>query len=416
MTTQDLEPLVFLSHSARDDQPALDLLDALVTGLPKRGWEVYADDERLKPGTLWRHQLHTALGACDAAVILFSRKAYEDSEWVLKESTIFRWRHSLDPEFMIVPVLFPDVTRPELSEGRYRPLALGEFVPIELPKANIVAAVDKALGPKRPRVGPIERLQQSIAQKFANVTTDTLKLAAAKLGKRLDWKRQLKPHEEFAIHLFHADIAEVRAALRIVAPEMASGADVRFVVNTLEPFTVDPLAVAPIPGIVRHDTATGARPVIALNSENEETGARYIQRARCAPDPWSVITLVNAGGAQDLESLKAQLFKSARDQYFAENTDDEIRALFDTAASEDGMPFFVLVHGPVAPETLDELRNDFGSCVFFELAGESPDADALAANNIVVLTPKLDNAIEKQVRTQITLTRTIATEKEKKSR
>jgi TIR domain len=299
MTTPDLEPLVFLSHSARDDQDALDVLDALVKGLPKRGWDVYVDEERLKPGTLWRHQLHTALGACDAAVILFSRKAY-DSEWVLKESTIFRWRFSLDPNFMIVPVLFPKVKRPELSAGDYRPLLLGELGVVELPQADVVAAVDAALGPKRSHSGPIERLQQSIAEKFANVSTKTLNEAAAKLGKRLDWKRQRKPHEELAFHLFHADIAEVRAALRIAAPEMESGADIRFVVNTLEPFTIDPFAVAPIPEIVRHDAAAGARPAIAINSQHEDTGTRYIQRARCAPDPWSVITLVNAGGAQDL--------------------------------------------------------------------------------------------------------------------
>jgi hypothetical protein len=80
------------------------------------------------------------------------------------------------------------------------------------------------------------------------------------------------------------------------------------------------------------------------------------------------------------------------------------------------MPFFILVHGPVAPDTLDLLRNDFASCVFFELAGETANGQVLAANNIRLLEPKLDNALEQKVRTQITLTKTIATEKDKKSK
>src|SRR5438046_1225339 len=126
-----VKPLVFISHSAHEES-AEALLTTLDEGLQRLGWAVFVDRMRLAPGAQWREQLHSALAVCDAAVILFSRAAYEDSVWVLKESTIFEWRASLDHDgsFPIVPVLFDEVDRKELAGGRFAALTLGERVPV----------------------------------------------------------------------------------------------------------------------------------------------------------------------------------------------------------------------------------------------------------------------------------------------
>jgi hypothetical protein len=140
-----------------------------------------------------------------------------------------------------------------------------------------------------------------------------------------------------------------------------------------------------------------------------------VQRARCSAEPWSLVTLANAGGADDEGSLAAELLKAFRDQYFPDSDDAEIRDMLDVSQQE-GTPFFVLVHGPIAATTIDALRREFASCVFFVLAGETTDDAGMAQDGIQVLVPKLDSAQEKNARTQITLARVIAVNKEKQSK
>ena len=404
---------MFLSHSAGGDQPALDLLNDLSTGLTARGWDVYVDEERLLPGTLWRHQLHTALAACDAAAILFSRKAYEDSEWVLKEATIFRWRYSLDPEFRLVPILFPEVTRKELSEKRYQPLAIGEFVPVDKNAADIVDAVDKALGPKRVGLSPIQRIQRAIAQRLKHIDDGALKIAAQQLGTTLSWKAQLPMHEQLARDLFHAELPLVRRALEEIADDLGA-TRVREIILQLEPFTVEPLAIAPIPRIARHAvTADEPRPVLAVNTREESTGKRYVQRARCHTLHWPVVTLANAGGSDIPGSLAGELLREIRERYYKDKTDPQIRELLGES-QRDGMPLFVLVHGPIDAFTVDELQREFPHCVFVVLAHDATAAD-LEDSGVELLDPKLDPVREQQVIVQIELARQIAVQLENQS-
>lgn len=406
MPAPEPKPLVFLSHSVGGDQAASDLLDELTKGLEALGWDPYVDRERLQPSTIWRQQLHTALGACDAAVILFSEKAYADTQWVLKEATIFRWRHSLDPDFRLVPVLFPKVSRLALSENNYKPLMLGEFVPVELPQADIVKAVVKALGPKRVGLSPIERIQRAIAERLKHIDAGALKLAAQQLGTTLPWRVQLAPHEQLARDLFHADLPLVTRALEEIADDL--GADrVRQILKHLEPFTVEPTAVEPIPKIARLGVnPPDLRPVLAINTSEESTGERYIQRARCHTLHWRVVKLANAGGGDTTGSLAGELLNEIRTRYHQGKTDQQIRTLL-AAAQQSGNPLFVLVHGPVDAFTADELRSEFPHCVFLVLAADTPKQE-LKDNNITLLDPPIDPLQEEQTIIQIELARQIA--------
>ncbi|HEX7153097.1 MAG TPA: toll/interleukin-1 receptor domain-containing protein [Thermoanaerobaculia bacterium] len=417
-----MPPLVFISHSAKTTK-ALELLAKLEEGLKDRNWDVFVDRSRIAGGANWRNQIHTALAVCDAAVILFSEAAYRDSEWVLKEATIFSWRRELDllqareqapddPPFAVVPVLFPEVTQLMLSQKPYDAIRLGELKPVHSNDANIVETVHRALGPQRER-SPLQRIEDGIAGFFRNIDAAVLRAAAEKLGKRLTWNPALSLHKQLARDLFHADWDDVNAALSELAIHM-SASDIRTVISLLAPFSVNPLAVVPIPRLVSVQEA-GKRPVIALNSKLQQTGEHYIQRARCHTDHWTVVPLANAGGGDMIGSLKRELLRYFEDPSDPDYGEAEMMADLERKHRE-GTPVFVLLKGPVETDVVDALRAVFPYCVFVLLAGSQWDQKALKDAGIELLVPALDPAEEEQIRQQIRDAREIAKKREKMSR
>ncbi|MEF8731811.1 MAG: toll/interleukin-1 receptor domain-containing protein [Candidatus Accumulibacter meliphilus] len=67
--------------------------------------EILVDYEGLHPGDDWERRLNEWLAECHAAIILFSRRALDGSNWVKKEAAILSWRAQLDPDFPFFPVL-----------------------------------------------------------------------------------------------------------------------------------------------------------------------------------------------------------------------------------------------------------------------------------------------------------------------
>jgi len=122
---------LFISHSS-----LLDELDA--QGQPlQRNWdlmkgvcdelrnayggriEILVDIEGLLPAIEWRARLDDWLAECDAAVILFSKRAIEESDWVKFEAAVLRWRASRDAAFKLVPVVLPDEADPDDLENDF---------------------------------------------------------------------------------------------------------------------------------------------------------------------------------------------------------------------------------------------------------------------------------------------------------
>ena len=90
-----MKPRVFISHSTKEEFSE-QVLKAIKTVL-EPDFHLLLDRDVLPPGEEWRHELHTWLGWCHAAVILFSPEALVSS-WVLKEATILTWRRDLDKD------------------------------------------------------------------------------------------------------------------------------------------------------------------------------------------------------------------------------------------------------------------------------------------------------------------------------
>ncbi len=67
--------------------------------------EVLVDKDGLVPGEDWNHRLNLWLAECHVAIVLFSRRAIEKSDWVAKEAAILSWRAELDKDFTLIPVM-----------------------------------------------------------------------------------------------------------------------------------------------------------------------------------------------------------------------------------------------------------------------------------------------------------------------
>lgn len=81
--------------------------------------DILVDYEGLHPGDDWERRLNEWLSECHAAIILFSRRAIDESNWVKKEAAILSWRAELDPGFPLFPVLLDQQTTPEELEKEF---------------------------------------------------------------------------------------------------------------------------------------------------------------------------------------------------------------------------------------------------------------------------------------------------------
>src|ERR1700751_2884487 len=100
-------PLIFISHSAREDPEAYASLVAVRDYLGQQGFHVLIDETSIEGNDEWRNCINTWLALCHGAVILLSKKALR-SDWVKKEAAILSgrpWR-SQPNEFKLLSVLF----------------------------------------------------------------------------------------------------------------------------------------------------------------------------------------------------------------------------------------------------------------------------------------------------------------------
>ncbi len=89
--------------------------------------EVLVDQDGLIPGKDWEQRLNEWLAECNKAIILFSRRAIEESNWVAKEATILSWRREIDADFELIPVLLDGETTPEdLQKDFFGILRIGD--------------------------------------------------------------------------------------------------------------------------------------------------------------------------------------------------------------------------------------------------------------------------------------------------
>ncbi len=181
---------LFISHSSRlddvdhgltSDNHNWELLKDTCTALKDEygdNVEVLVDFDGLTPGEDWNRQLNLWLSECQAALIIFSDRAINKSDWVAKEVSILSWRADLDSNMTLIPVTLKDQSNPEqLAEDFLGTLRIDTQQCIRDAKTanDIVKGFKEKFDPETLAAQcpdtPFEILQAGIAERLTDDTT-----------------------------------------------------------------------------------------------------------------------------------------------------------------------------------------------------------------------------------------------------
>ncbi len=189
---------LFISHSSRlDDVPNKwtsedhnwKLLEETCAAIKNKYGDriqVLVDKDGLIPGGDWNHHLNLWLAECHVALIIFSKRAVEKSDWVAKEATILSWRADLDDTFKLIPVTINnELSCDKLSTGYLGTIkiAVNQCIRDIESAQDIVDGLVQALGEpdeladKYPQT-PLEVLQGGITKLLSDQTTQQSIIAA----------------------------------------------------------------------------------------------------------------------------------------------------------------------------------------------------------------------------------------------
>jgi len=148
--------------------------------------EVLVDKDGLVPGDDWNHRLNLWLAECHVAIILFSRRAIEKSDWVTKEAAILSWRAELDKSFTLIPVTLKGESTPEdLAREFLGTLRINDSQCIRDAQSadDVLAGIVRKLGEPETLAGdypqtPLEVLRGGITELLTDKATEDSLLSA----------------------------------------------------------------------------------------------------------------------------------------------------------------------------------------------------------------------------------------------
>lgn len=334
---------LFVSHSSRLDDVAQDQFDEdhnwnLLSGTCEKLKQVYGDrieilvdqDERgLYSSCDWEQRLNEWLAECHAAVILFSKRAHETSDWVKKEATILSWRREVEENFKLIPVLLQGQTGVKDLEKDIWSILHIEKSQCRQSAAtcdDIVSAVTTALGEpdvlacKFPQT-PFEKLASHVS---ALLSQDTKAQILEDIWNGLS-DNGLKPachpnnRERFATALSRYLIRDGERCLDIFLsvmdklrpnPDEEKSEELLKIVRSL---WVDAKAAAVIPSSLKQESIVAMSGWLLFHPEPDlktkhYTIDRYIDRAWPDTDCIKVIPVTSA----DTEEIKKEIRYSCR--------------------------------------------------------------------------------------------------------
>lgn len=397
------KPIVFISHSAKDDL-AKQVLGRLYVALGEK-FEVLLDRKRLHANMLWRRELETWMGLCHCAVIIFSKDAVE-SEWVRAEATVLKVRRTWDANFMLIGIKLPGVKSADLEGGGFGPAGLTELQMISAATADeALEGVRQLLDPLAEsfqQKTPLGELEEWIASQLYEVEQKQPKAlleAAEQLGKSFGAVLpNVSYRQRLARELLSADVGRMADAVEKLVPYFEVKAKAIRLIDILMAFWVKHDAVGLLPQVVQRPRRQRAVSVNGVISPfTQET---YIRRARCHPTDWIMVQTTGGAGLEvDIEEQVADIEEEIHTQLKkkfgvpANFPEPLARRLIDQEVTkrETTEPLFFIVPREVADDVVERLREKFPAFTFFLLAGdEVPDAAKLGSRHIQLLQPALE--------------------------
>ena len=380
MKDSGFRPIIFISHSARNDPAAHGILIKLEQYLNKNGFDVLLDETRLEGGEPWRDRLHTWMGHCHGAIILLTSKALE-SPWVLKEATILSWRHSLSGgKFPLLPVYLGVRTSDIENSKLFSPLALTEIQALKgLTGVKLCKAIADLLAPLRLSEAktPQRQVEEKIAQWLGKINRPALLAeVAANLGEDLGpWNPKCDLPSKTAILLLQAPLKKLPEGLKPLLGAIPSEG-IRTIVDMLRGSWVDREMAGSLILASRRPEGTRAAALNAI--EQEFTAQAVIARATGGYPPWYFVQVSNAAGEDSAGSLKAQV-RAALVKTVGSNNPAIINSFIKNKVGRE--PLFIVLPPPEGTQPLldeadvDALMSEYPDCTLFLMTGAALPAD-----------------------------------------
>lgn len=170
---------IFISHSTKTDENLV-FLNAVCDALTN-DFEVLVDRRTLKPSDQWHTCILEWMYECDAVVILMSKRALEESHWVLAEATVTSVRRRNEADFKLVVVPLDDVDEQQIQKhpifGGVAGLQDFQFAPTCGDNDSTIVAITDALQHLQVSRSPFGSFTTLIRQTLRNIDDEALEEA-----------------------------------------------------------------------------------------------------------------------------------------------------------------------------------------------------------------------------------------------
>ncbi|MCA1633900.1 MAG: toll/interleukin-1 receptor domain-containing protein [Acidobacteria bacterium] len=385
------KPRIFISHSARNDDETMTLLDSVSAALAD-DFAVHVDKDHLKAGDDWRHTLNTWIGGCDAAVLLLSPKALK-SDFVAYEISILAFRAKLSG-IKVIPVFLKGVDEEAVRSGRLEPANLPATQGVkEEDTQKIIARLKEVLAEVVRSKTPVDEQAAYLETYFAPflnaLLTDCLRDTGFDLGS---WEPPGNPRLSLAVRMMTLGLRRAEAPLRRMRAVLNREKTMDAVFELVATSWVDLRAAARLCELA---TGENERRALAVNASQQLIARTYVLRAARLPaeDSWRVVEVNGVFGGQTVAEIVAELkgrIEAALAQVFNLKPG---RTVHDALASYDrrSEPVFVLLPAEgMSCEVVSGLRGAFRTVTFFFLAGnDAANRSLLSGMSVEYLAPEL---------------------------
>lgn len=375
---------IFISH--RHGQAGdLEFIRKLKDELGAAGFDVLVDFECLAAGAHLRQDVYTWLGICHAAIVLLSPRALgDDSTWVPTESSILAWRRTLDPNFLLIPVLMPGVGVDDLRNHlRFRDLGLHDLLCIpHVDEASTFDRIQAALQPLRPAPRtPVEELAETIEVKLQGLRQDFLEEVVRLCGAD---GHELPPSVQgpraAALALLQAPLERTTDALDYLAPRLPAPHDVERILELVAPGWVDLCAAR---WVAQSALTPPPKPAVVVNANTQFGAEMFVRRACCRPPKtmWHVVKVTAVVGESAFDDLAMEVQTALQSAFatmlqFSESPAQQLAAVLNRLSQRGHATVVVLRMNTGFQALIPALQQRFPYLTFLFLSGdELPDDD-----------------------------------------